>query len=117
MELYNYQKNGVAFLTTVGSGLLADEVGCGKTPMALAACEIIRITDKLTHRAEPGRVLILCPAILKEQWKAEIRKFYTEATATVVSGTQAQRITKWTKQTRYIIANYELLLRDWGLIA
>jgi len=47
--------------------LIADEVGLGKTVQAAL------IVTEILERARHGRVLIVAPAALKEQWHAELR--------------------------------------------
>ena len=107
MNLYPYQQQGVSFLVEKQQALLADEVGLGKTYQALDAC----------RQLEARRVLVLCPAILKYQWQAEINKFFPSATTAVVAGSQKQRIPLWGGDQEFTIANYELLLRDFACVA
>lgn len=109
LPLLPYQKVGATFLAKIKSGLLGDDVGLGKTIQTLAVIE----ADPSIHK-----VLILCPAILKYQWEAEIQKFLGEETATqVIGGTKAERTEKWNAPSnKFYIANYELLLRDFDLI-
>lgn len=102
LPLYNYQRVGAAFLYKIGSGILGDQPGLGKTIMSLAVCE----------KARSERVLILCPAVLKYQWGNEIKKFLPEASVVVIDGSAAERIGLWREDHRFYIANYELLLRD-----
>ena len=40
--LLPYQREGVAHLLSAGRSLLADDMGCGKTVQAIAACEVLR---------------------------------------------------------------------------
>lgn len=47
--------------------LIADEVGLGKTVQAAL------IVTEILERARHGRVLIVAPAALKEQWQSELR--------------------------------------------
>ena len=42
-KLYPYQKIGADFLARLGSALLADDVGVGKTLQAITAANILRI--------------------------------------------------------------------------
>ena len=107
MHLYEYQKTGVAWLLEHGSGLLADEVGLGKTIMTL---KIMGIT-------KPFPALILCPAILKWQWYEEIRKFLPNVKAVVIEGSAMERAKLWNTDADVKIANYELLLRDINYVA
>lgn len=102
LPLFAYQRVGARFLHTLGSGLLADEVGLGKTLMALAVLD----------RAKAERVLILCPAILKYQMENEIQKFLPGWKVSVIDGSQQEREQAWQEPVRVYVANYELLLRD-----
>jgi len=103
LPLYGFQKVGAAFLTKIGSGVLADQIGTGKTIMTLATIE---------NRGTKNN-LILCPAILKEQWREEIKKFLPDKEVIVIEGKREERKKLWEKEgSDYYIANYELLLRD-----
>lgn len=102
LALYPYQRVGAAFLYKVGSGILGDQPGCGKSVMALAVVE----------RRKAEKVLIFCPAVLKHQWLSEIKKFLPHEQAVVIEGTASERIKKWRSNNKFYIANYELLLRD-----
>ena len=54
--------------------LIADEVGLGKTISA------IYIWKELQARAGARRLLIICPAVLRDKWKLELRnRFSIEA--------------------------------------
>ncbi len=54
--------------------LIADDVGIGKT------VESLLIARELLDRAEVGRMTVLCPPHLAEQWQEELReKFHIEA--------------------------------------
>ncbi len=64
-DLYPFQAEGVEFLADRDVALLADEMGLGKTPQAIVAA----------RRAGAKKVLVVCPAILRPQWKREIDKF------------------------------------------
>src|SRR3990167_2740245 len=52
LPLFPYQKVGAAFLKRIGSGLLGDEVGLGKTIQTLAVCE----------STGAGKVLVFTPS-------------------------------------------------------
>jgi SNF2 family DNA or RNA helicase/DNA-binding transcriptional regulator YiaG len=60
--------------STLGRILVADEVGLGKTISATY------IWKELQARAGARRLLIVCPAVLREKWRAELRsRFAIEA--------------------------------------
>lgn len=105
LPLYPFQKKGAAFLAKIGSGLLGDEMGIGKSIQSLAVVEA----------AGAQQVLIICPAAIKWQWYEEIKKFIGEE-AVVVEGTKPKRDKLWQEKARFYVANYELLLRDFDEI-
>lgn len=127
LPLFPYQKVGASFLHQIGSGLMADDVGLGKTIQALAVCE----------KVKAEKVLIFCPSAIKWQWAEEIEKFLYPAGApegeiVVVEGNKRRRdlllqdqivvrreswqgkANGWRKGSgaRFFIVNYELLLRN-----
>jgi superfamily II DNA or RNA helicase len=108
-RLYPYQVDGVAFLVAKGRALLADDMGLGKTLQAIAAAAWLR------HNAEAERVLVICPASLKQQWAREIQRFTGQETR-VVQGPAAGRAVQYREGSGFYILNYELVLRDVSVI-
>jgi SNF2 family DNA or RNA helicase len=115
LPLFPYQKVGARFISTIGSGLIGDEPGMGKTVESLAVVE----------DSSAKSVLIFCPSAVKYQWAEEIKKFIpTDNSVMVVDGAKEERIIQWRSGVRFFVANYELLLRDflemdtreWGCI-
>lgn len=102
LPLYPYQKVGSAFLWKIGSGLLGDEPGTGKTLQVMA----------LAEKAGAEKILVFCPSVLKHQWANELKTFVPHRKAIVIEGTKAERVALWREEADYYIANYELLLRD-----
>ncbi len=108
-RLYPYQVQGVAFLAANGRALLADDMGLGKTLQAIAAAVWL-------HRhAEAARILVVCPASLKQQWAREIEKF-SGRQAQVVQGNPEARWVQYRRSEGFVIINYELILRDLSVI-
>lgn len=108
-RLFPYQIEGVAFLAGTGRALLADDMGLGKTLQAIAAAGWLREHEGVR------RVLIICPASLKQQWAREIARF-TDQEAQVLQGTAAERGAQYRRETAIFIVNYELVLRDLSVI-
>ena len=106
LPLFPYQLKGAEFLHRIGSGLLGDEMGLGKSVQALAVCE----------RADAKKVLIFCPSSIKWQWKEEIEKFMPGSSVAVIKGVPKERLTLWQGDYRFYVVNYELLLRDFALM-
>ncbi|HTL90156.1 MAG TPA: SNF2-related protein, partial [Leptolyngbya sp.] len=69
-DFYPHQfKPVLKFLESpVGRLLVADEVGLGKT------IEAMYVWKELQARADARRLLILCPAILREKWQDDLRQ-------------------------------------------
>lgn len=102
LPLFPYQKVGAAFLYKIGSGLLGDEPGTGKTIQSIAVCQKIGAL----------KVLVFCPAAVKYQWADEIERFIPGMKIVVIDGDKKAREKLWQSEAQYYIANYELLLRD-----
>lgn len=76
VDLYDHQLEAVrkVFSEFQGRGILADEVGLGKT------IEASMIITEYLHRGMVEKFLVLCPASLVRQWQEELRtKFGIEA--------------------------------------
>ncbi len=106
ISLYPYQKEGVNFALLMKSAIIADEMGLGKTLQAIT----LALLKKDIFNLE--KVLVICPASLKEQWKREIEKFTNEK-VTVIAGTRIKRQEIYERnQDFFKITNYEAVLRD-----
>jgi SWI/SNF-related matrix-associated actin-dependent regulator of chromatin subfamily A-like protein 1 len=66
-DLYPYQRTGAEWLAVRSAGLLADEMGVGKTPQAIAACDAAGVRS----------VLVLTPGIARVNWKREFERWQT----------------------------------------
>ena len=66
-KMFQYQKDGVEHVVRHlnGRALIADDMGLGKTLQAIALSKYYGIT----------RVLVICPAYLRFNWKAEFNKW------------------------------------------
>jgi superfamily II DNA or RNA helicase len=111
LALHPYQKEGAIFLATRGRAFLADDMGLGKTVQAVVAALLLRGT------AGARRVLVVCPASLKHQWRAEIRKVCGEDSVVVEGARAARRRAYRSFKHGFLILNYELVLKDLDRIA
>ncbi len=108
-KLYPYQVEGVAFLAANGRALLADDMGLRKTLQAMGA------SSWLMKNSGVERVLIICPASLKQQWAREIEKF-TDYSVQIIEGKPEARSVQYHRGSGFYIMNYELVLRDLSVI-
>ncbi len=104
-RLLPYQLDGIAFAVGTGRAILADDMGLGKTIQGIGVAEL------LSRHADIRRVLVICPASLKSQWRNEIARF-SERTVQLVVGAGAERHEQYASDTFFTICNYEQVLRD-----
>ncbi len=85
-----YQAAGARWIEALWAcgfgGILADEMGLGKTLQVIAA-----LADRYAQGAPDLPSLILCPASLIYNWKAEFDRFAPELPVAVVAGAPAAR--------------------------
>jgi hypothetical protein len=105
VELLPYQLEGIAFAAAAGRAILADDMGLGKTIQGVGTAEI------LAREADIRRVLVVCPASLKSQWRNEIHRFSDRSVQLVVGGA-AQRARQYDNDSFFTVCNYEQVLRD-----
>ena len=80
-------------------------MGLGKTIQGVGVAEM------LARGSGIGRVLVVCPASVKSQWRNEVHRF-SHRTVQLVMGTAAQRAEQYGNETFFTVCNYEQVLRD-----
>ena len=105
VELLPYQLDGIAFAVGAGRAILADDMGLGKTIQGIGVAEL------LAREAGIRRILIICPASVKSQWRSEILRF-SERDCQLVLGGAAERAAQYESECFFTICNYEQVLRD-----
>jgi SWI/SNF-related matrix-associated actin-dependent regulator 1 of chromatin subfamily A len=98
-----YQKAGIAYALSRTGTLIADEMGLGKTVQAIGA---------INASPEIRRVLVICPASLKINWRNEMRRWLTrDLTIGVMPADMSADVT---------ICNYDILKKlpvaAWDLV-
>ncbi len=104
-ELLPYQLDGIAFAIGAGRAVLADDMGLGKTIQGIGVAEL------LARVAGIRRVLIVCPASIKSQWRTEIERFSRRSVRLVLGGA-AERAREYENECFFTVCNYEQVLRD-----
>lgn len=106
VELFPYQREGIEFALFRKAAIIADEMGLGKTVQAIGTAILKK------HVFGFKKVLVVCPASLKSQWKKEIEKFSAEK-ALIVEGLPVERAKQYLNTEHlFFIVNYETILRD-----
>lgn len=91
-----YQQIGVAWLNSRRTGLLADDMGLGKSIQTIAA-----IPD------DNPPVLVVCPASVKGVWEDELFKWRKDYKVTIYQGRDA--FTRFPQRGEVVVVNYDVL--------
>ncbi len=111
----SYQKDGYRWMRVLFDhgfgGILADDMGLGKTLQALSLILALKEEKKSIN------ALIVSPASLVYNWKAEVGKFTPSLNAVTVTGTTKERENIIRNREKYdiLITSYDLLKRDIAL--
>jgi SNF2-related domain/Helicase conserved C-terminal domain len=109
VPLLPYQLDGIAFAASAGRAILADDMGLGKTIQGIGVAELLH------QLAGVGKVLVVCPASLKSQWKSEVARF-SKQTCNLVVGSASERARQYGNESFFTVVNYEQVLRDHAVI-
>ncbi|MFO0919766.1 MAG: DEAD/DEAH box helicase [Planctomycetaceae bacterium] len=108
-EPFPFQYEGIAWLFSHDAALLADEMGLGKTMQTITAIRL------LVRSGQVRKVLLVCPKPLLPNWQREFRQWAEELPFVVIEGDTERRKLTWTMPgVPVLIANYELLVRDFA---
>lgn len=105
VPLLPYQLDGIAFVAGEGRAVLADDMGLGKTIQGVGVAEF------LAREAHVRKVLVVCPASLKSQWRSEIQRF-CDRDVQLIGGRTAERSGQYDNPCFFTVCNYEQVLRD-----
>jgi SNF2 family DNA or RNA helicase len=109
LPLLPYQLDGVAFAVGAGRAILADDMGLGKTIQGIGVAEL------LSRDKDISRVLVICPASLKSQWRLEIERA-TDRSCRLILGSADERARQYGDPAFFTICNYEQVVRDIKMI-
>jgi len=116
--LYKYQRRGIEFLIGNPAALLADEMGTGKTVMAVLALRL------LFRQGRIKRALIVCPSSVvgsarlsqitgrSEGWDGHFYHWAPELSVTVVRGASLDRQKDWNYPAHVFLTTYDTLRND-----
>ncbi len=126
VTLRDYQRTGynwLMFLREQGfGGCLADDMGLGKTLQTLAVLlkdkeETEALADDQYQRKNKGRMnLVIMPASLLHNWRAEILKFTPQLSCLVYTGNDRGDLIRWFEHYDVILTTYGLARNDRKLL-
>lgn len=102
--LFPHQKADVQFLAHIKRGILANDLGVGKTRSAIAS--VMRLHEK-GETVFP--VLVVCPNSTKIGWGREIEEMWPGAKVVVVDGTVTKRRKQLAEPAHFYVMNWEAL--------
>ena len=108
-SLYQYQRDGVAWLLKHNRAILADDMGLGKTLQAISAAR------RLIRLGRIKWVLVVSPRTLVSNWLSEISKWAPELKVTALTVSSKNKNADWLKnigRSHFIITTYEYLRGD-----
>lgn len=92
-----FQRAGIAFMRDHPNCLLADEMGLGKTIQAIGGINL---------DASARRVLVVCPASLKVNWRNELAKWLVRPLKVAVQAAGQPWVGSWAD---VVVVNYDIL--------
>lgn len=109
-KLLPYQKIDAGKMIQNQSALVANDMGTGKTPIAIFVGEYLRKNNNVK------KILVLTLNVVKNQWAEEIDKFSKEADYIVINGNASERKKQYREETLWKIMAYSTLQRDIDII-
>ncbi|MEX1179115.1 MAG: DEAD/DEAH box helicase [Nitriliruptor sp.] len=110
-ELRPYQERGIAWMQRLSElglgGVLADQMGLGKTVMAIAL---------LASRTQDRPHLVVCPTSVVGNWERELARFAPDVPVLRHHGPERAVSRRAFRPGTVVVTSYALLRRDIGLL-
>lgn len=98
LELFPYQEDGSKFLASKDRAGLFDAMGIGKSAQAIRALDLVGAK----------RIVIVCPAAVREVWKGEFAKF-GRIPRRIIKGKDIQDLNTWLRgKSDVLLLSYEM---------
>lgn len=104
-----HQRVGIAWLYMRGRGLIADQVGLGKTAQAAGLLAIMKQAGELD---DGSRIVVVCRPPAIDQWRKELIRFLPALTIVDNATSRQKRIERYLSQWDILVTGYQMLLRD-----
>jgi SNF2 family DNA or RNA helicase len=110
VEFRSYQRVGASWLYLVGSGLLADTMGLGKTVQALG---LLALLGEFGELDEQHRVVIVTqsgsPVM---QWQAQLDRLLPSVPSALATGARKDRVERYLRPWTVLLTGSHILTRD-----
>ncbi|XP_050382376.1 DNA repair protein RAD16 [Argentina anserina] len=127
MPLLRYQKEWLAWAlrqeeSETRGGILADEMGMGKTIQAIALVFAKREINWTFHEPQSSKglphikgTLVVCPVVAVSQWVSEIERFTSKGSAKILvyHGANRERSSKQFQDYDFVITTYSIVEADY----
>ncbi len=115
-ELRRHQRVAATWLFLVHKGLLADQMGLGKSLTASTTLAMAAQAGEMDPARGGGRALVVCRPAALEQWRAELRRAVPSLATEVADGSRRQRSDRYAEPWQILLIGYHMLQRDVSII-
>lgn len=113
IKLRRHQRVGVAWLYFRKMGLIADQVGTGKSLQVAGLLAAIKETGEL---ADGFAVVVVRPAAI-HQWAQQLERSVPGIRVEVATGTRQQRIEKYLRPWEVLLIGWQMVVQDREILA
>ncbi len=112
IRFHKHQRVGVAWLYMRGHGLVADQMGTGKTAQAAGLIAAMKQIGELDR----SRVVVIVKPSALHQWVKELHRYLPKLTVTTAEGSRGERVNRYCGPWEILVIGYQMFVRDQDLL-